>query len=361
MLAQSHEAIIQVRSYGHQETTRFETPTHVGTLPSTIRERPSEWTSPAGAICEVADAQLVGPDGLTVLTDGTILLENSLGWSLRVLVGAGRAVKESTYPTYREGSHERRLEEAVSLVGSWNDNYYHWFVDYLSRLQTVKHFTEETGHQPTLIVPAGFGGWRAEALSFFGYEDDDWVEFSGGRLHVDRLIVPTLRRDVEQTAPGLNHLTYTTEPAALRWLRKGGLAAATATDPDAEYDRPKRIYLSRQNTPIRRVLNLEELEPVLSEYGITAIQPEERSITEQARLFNEAEVVVGPHGAGLTNILFGTDLTVVSLFGDDHHPVYYAMCEQLEHEFACLVCAADGEDLRVDPDRLRRLFDILDL
>lgn len=360
MLAQGHEAIIDVSTYGRQETTRFGTPTHIGKLPSTIRERPSEWTSPAGAVCEVADAQLVGPDGLTVLTDGTILMENSLGWSLRVLVGAGRAARELTWPTYREGNHDRQLEEAVSLVGSWSDNYYHWFVDYLSRLQTVEQFTEETGRRPTLIVPAGFGGWRAEALSFFGYDDDDWMEFGGGRLQVDRLIVPTLRRDVEDTAPHLNDLTYTTAPSALRWLGKGGVAAATATEPDPEYDRPERIYLSRENTPMRRVVNRDVLETVLSEYGITAIQPEKRSITEQARLFNEAEVVVGPHGAGLTNILFGSDLTVVSLFGDDHHPVYYAMSEQLDHEFACLVCEADGEDLRVDPHRLRTLFEILD-
>ncbi|WP_440989450.1 glycosyltransferase family 61 protein [Haloarchaeobius baliensis] len=361
MLAGAHPAVTASSSYGTQETTRFEEPVHVGVLPETIADRPVEWTSADAAICAVTDAQLVGPDGLTLLPDGTVVMENSLGWSLRVLLGAGRAAKERTRPTYRSGMADRRLDEAVSLVGAWTDNYYHWFVDYLSRLQTVERYSEETDRRPTLIVPPEFGGWRAEALSFFGYDESDWVEFGGGRLHVDRLLVPTLRRDVEETAPDVQDLTYTAAPSALRWLGEGGLAAAAATDPDPSYDRPDRLYVSRENTPMRRVVNRNALEMVLDEYGVRVVKPEERSVTEQVRLFRDAEVVVAPHGAGLTNLVFGSELTVVSLFGDDHHPVYYAMAEQLDHEFACLVCEADGEDLRVDPDRLRELFDAVGL
>lgn len=361
MLAGTHPAVTETHSYATGETTRFKEPIHVGALPETIANRPAEWESPDAAICAMTDAQLVGPDGLTLLPDGTVVMENSLGWSLRVLLGAGRAARERTQPRYRSGTYDHRLDEAVSLVGAWTDNYYHWFVDYLSRLQTVDQYINETGRQPILIVPSGFGGWRAEALSFFGYDESDWVEFGGGRIHVDRLLVPTLRRDVEETAPDIEDLTYTAAPSALRWLGEGGLAAAEASEPDSSYDRPDRLYVSRENTSIRRVVNRDALETVLDEYGITIVRPEERTVTEQVRLFRDAEVVVAPHGAGLTNLVFGSELTVISLFGDDHHPVYYAMAEQLDHKFACLVCEADGEDLCVDPRQLRELFQVAGL
>jgi hypothetical protein len=55
----------------------------------------------------------------------------------------------------------------------WTDNYYHWFVDYLSRLQTDERYSKETGRRPTFIVPQNCAGWRAEALFFYGYDGSE--------------------------------------------------------------------------------------------------------------------------------------------------------------------------------------------
>jgi len=37
------------------------------------------------------------------------------------------------------------------------------------------------------------------------------------------------------------------------------------------------------------------------------------SFSDQVRLFSQAEIVVAPHGAGLTNILFAENLIVIEL------------------------------------------------
>lgn len=73
----------------------------------------------------------------------------------------------------------------------------------------------------------------------------------------------------------------------------------------------KRIIIDRSNSPSRKVINTEELNSLLIEYGIEAIKLEELSFDEQVQLFKSAELVIAVHGAGLTNIAFCQKDTVV--------------------------------------------------
>jgi len=77
----------------------------------------------------------------------------------------------------------------------------------------------------------------------------------------------------------------------------------------------KVVYISRGNTPVRNVINEDLLiNKVLKPlYGddliifdndyLSKSKPNEKFKT-QVSLFNKAKLVIGPHGAGLTNILF---------------------------------------------------------
>lgn len=68
--------------------------------------------------------------------------------------------------------------------------------------------------------------------------------------------------------------------------------------------RKRRLYLSRADRGARRILNEADLLALLVRYGFEAVNPGSLSIPEQAALFAEAEMVIGPHGAALTNMLF---------------------------------------------------------
>jgi capsular polysaccharide biosynthesis protein len=83
-------------------------------------------------------------------------------------------------------------------------------------------------------------------------------------------------------------------------------------------DRPSpagaRIYVSRRDTPKRRLVNEEELFSELRKLGFSRIVPGEMSVPEQVSAFSNASVIVGPHGAGLTNIMFSPpDATIVEI------------------------------------------------
>jgi hypothetical protein len=66
----------------------------------------------------------------------------------------------------------------------------------------------------------------------------------------------------------------------------------------------RRIYVTRSDTKKRRVSNEAALLPILNARGFEIVAPGLLSLREQAGLFASSAAIVGPHGAGLTNILF---------------------------------------------------------
>ncbi|RYZ63453.1 MAG: glycosyltransferase family 61 protein, partial [Proteobacteria bacterium] len=66
----------------------------------------------------------------------------------------------------------------------------------------------------------------------------------------------------------------------------------------------RRIFISRSDAKIRQLLNEEEVMASLKPFGFESIVLTGMSLTEQIQVFRGAELVVGPHGAGLANVVF---------------------------------------------------------
>ena len=64
---------------------------------------------------------------------------------------------------------------------------------------------------------------------------------------------------------------------------------------------PKRIYISRDDARLRRVLNERALLPGLEAMGFERVTLGKMPLARQVALFLNAEAVIGPHGAGLTH------------------------------------------------------------
>jgi hypothetical protein len=66
----------------------------------------------------------------------------------------------------------------------------------------------------------------------------------------------------------------------------------------------KRIYISRGDTPLRRIANEAELFHQLESLGFIEVKLGSLPILEQIKLMRGADVIVAPHGMGLTHIAF---------------------------------------------------------
>lgn len=344
----SHPAVTDVQRYNRAETTTFSAPGSTSRVPEAIANRPRRWTAPEWTVCECRDVQLVGPEGLTFLPDGGLLLENSLGWTKRAAVSAARSLVAGTLPMRRTGPADV-LDTAVSLVGPWTDNFYHWHVDYLSRLAPVLRSDAEL---PRLLLPPGTTSWMKKSLRLLGFTNDDWRVLPGTRTTVENLVVPTLPRATLETAGELEYLEFTYNPASLRVIASEMRSRSEGSLPP-ELEDVDRLFVSRRGAGQRYVRNRYELDPVLEEYGVTVVRPEQYGVPTQVRLFSNTELVVGPHGAGLTNLLFTEDAACVELFGEYVHPAFYALAEHLGVDYTCINGSAAGDGMSIAPARLR--------
>ena len=97
---------------------------------------------------------------------------------------------------------------------------------------------------------------------------------------------------------------------------------------------PERIYISRSNAS--RALSSEaQLEDLLAADGFAIIHPETLSWSEQIFLFQNARVVVGPHGAGLSNLVFSPPGAVLVEITNGHHynRCYEWLCHVAGHHY----------------------------
>lgn len=80
---------------------------------------------------------------------------------------------------------------------------------------------------------------------------------------------------------------------------------------------PERVFISRKGT--RRLINENEVEQTLQEYGFEKFYFEDIPISEQWSLAKNAKLIVGLHGAALSSLVFNRNaVKVVELF----HPGY---------------------------------------
>lgn len=236
---------------------------------------------------------------------------------------------------------------AVLLYNRWNRGYYHWTVETLTLLQGVRTFEERTGVSPKLIVGPDPNRFQLQTLEMLGYGEDDLINWDCMKAKVERLIVPSMRRELNRG---------TVSPIAYQWLRDQMRSAVSNTAYVSE-DVSKRVYISREDAPRRRIVNEDEVLDVLHEYGFEKYVLSDHNVAEIIDLFIQADIIVGPHGAGLTDIMYTDDVTVVELFrSNDVRPTYYVLSEHLDHRYRYLLCDYEGPDLVVDTDALEELI-----
>lgn len=76
-------------------------------------------------------------------------------------------------------------------------------------------------------------------------------------------------------------------------------------------EKGKRVYISRKGASTRHILNEEEMIEPLKNIGFSIYHLEDMTVQDQIRLAASAEIITGPHGAGLTWTIFAKKETVL--------------------------------------------------
>jgi capsular polysaccharide biosynthesis protein len=171
------------------------------------------------------------------------------------------------------------------------DIFYHWLFQLLPRFELLRRAGIDPKTIDYFVVNDLTKTYQRESIQALGIDPRKIIESSKVRyLRAHQLVVPSIPIGGGCFRPWMCQFLRATflSNHAGRKARAAG----------------RRLYISRGLASYRRVLNEIDVVRLLRQHGFEAITLESLSMWQQAEIMTSCEAVVGPHGAGLSNIVF---------------------------------------------------------
>ncbi|MDX2031117.1 MAG: glycosyltransferase 61 family protein [Blastocatellia bacterium] len=296
-------------------------------------------------LASLPGGRVLGPNGTVLTPDGGIVEESS--WC------NGYLEKDRSLTALRLPPPERLPGHFFYLGGDLARGYSHWLFDALPRLMMIERVARP---DLRLILFGRLNQWQADSLRLLGYDRCEALELGDRHIECEWLHFPSAVGE-----------TGSLSPLALGFLRERLLNGR-----DAARAGRRRLYISRRLAGRRHIVNEDELIPILESRGFEIVTTERMAFEEQVALFADAEVVIGAHGAGLSNLAFAPAgcrvlevLTPTCL-----RWMYYLLCAQLGQRYFYLIADetipagdhhrdAGFDNIELRPETLTRALDAI--
>jgi len=213
-------------------------------------------------------------------------------------------------------------DELIHFADASSQGFFHWFGDSLQKLEALIRHEPASASLP-LFVPLGLPPFVSATLDAYDFPAVHAARHE--RVRCGTVVI------LPRVAPTGNF-----RPVLMQAMRSRLRAAFAPRTGDR-----RRVYISRSDAPYRRVVNEDEIRPVLDKHGVTFVSMASLSYPEQARLMAGAELLVGLHGAGLTHSLLmvpGSHVLELRASGDAHNNCYFSLASALDHRYSYLLC-----------------------
>ncbi|MBC6435313.1 glycosyltransferase family 61 protein [Nostoc sp. HG1] len=261
----------------------------------------------------MANGRVIGNAGTVITHDDRFLCD----------VSGIESSEHHVFPYLKLPKCEQVSETVAVLATGAGGKYFHWLLDALPRLEIIKKtLPKGLDSIDKYIVNRGISA-IPESLEVLGISSNKLL-FCDSNFHIQptSLVIPSL--------PG----SIGDPPAwVCKFLRESFLKNK------ADINTPSRLYISRAKAEYRRVKNEENVVKCLSNYGFTVVYLEEYSFAMQIALLSNAEVIVAPHGAGLSNLIWcNPGAKVLEIFSPNYVNVcFWAIANQMELEYFYLI------------------------
>ncbi len=276
-------------------------------LPQTIEQqvhpkfyRDLERDAPACFVVQLEQGRTVGSQGVILSANDYIVADVS-----RIISNDPYSFSELYSLRFPKLIHTKGTVGVIA--GSGGAGYFHWLYDVFPKLALIK----QSCLQPDVFIVGHYNKrFVRDCMDACGIHSEDILPAdSSAHYEADRLLATSL--------PGL-----VGNPP--QWVVDFLRDTLLAPDSSLRQKTGRRIYISRRDAEYRHVLNETEVEQYLHTRGFETVVLSGMSIREQAQLFNSADLIVAPHGAGLSNVAFcckGTRL--IEIFAPNYVNVCY--------------------------------------
>ena len=266
--------------------------------------------------------------GGRVFGSGAVLSPDGESIARDVSLDFGKPFEEHWLLTYKKIPQPVALSGDVAVVATTlSSGYSHWLLEELPRLLLLG------GDAGGTVIANAAHAFGRDALALRGLVARVVSPGRYSHFRCERLVIPSLVGSSDfPTATMIRLLTEFTAPIAAELSAPG-----------------ERLYITRAKARRRRVVNEGELWRALESRGFAKVSLEDLSWREQIAAFRRAKIVVGPHGAGLANLVFCEAGTrVVELFNRAFmHPGYWRLAVLKGLDYRPVVVAGE-EPLAVD-------------
>jgi len=328
---------VRVIFFKQRETLHYAPPYHQQALPDAYPAQEQIIQQAPLFILEVTNANIRGRHAAVTMPDGAFILESMMN-NPNMLddVSIGRIHYPASASHFiRQIIHAPHYEQICPIVNMWSLGYYHWLTECLPRIYLFDEYKQLSGHHAPILIDPNPPRWMQDSLRLMGYETSDYLEWDATYAAVDCAYIPIFAYRPGVPSPYL--------------LRKVGQRLRENLPQDTrQFDAP-RIYISRKDATRRRVVNEDKVMAALAPYHFQQFVLSELSFAQQIQLFSQAKMVIGPHGAGLANLLFSDKALLIELFEPNYiNTCFYRMSQSLDFPYSFLVGEAQGADMIVD-------------
>jgi len=240
---------------------------------------------------------------------------------------------------------KQSFDSVIFLPLPFFENYYHWTIETLPRLKLIAD-DERFNRLPIVLPKQRCPEFVYESIALAGFSDRI-IHLDKGSYHAKQLFIPTLYTNRSELSLD-----------AVQWLNDKILGGRLKEDSGAKELNYERIFISREDADSRRILNTGEMDELLNTFGITKVVMSDYSVVEQARIFKNANLIVGIHGAALANVVYcNSEATLLEIFMDGWFTkAFYNLARAREMAYGCLLCEQDKGNIHVDTNKLEELI-----
>jgi hypothetical protein len=323
-----------------EESIYWTKPNHIkGIIHPNFYEVEKNHVFPKAYLCFLENARIVNESGVVISSDNKVFDEFTIEY--------GKKVEENDiFKSYID--KPQIIKGCLATITSPDiSGYFHWIFDSLPRLKLIAEVADKIDF---LIIPCSLGKSQIDTLAFLGFPEEKLLRIKDrDNIYCEKLFVPCL-------------------PVEQRRMSKWVCDFLRDSFLPQQIMKPSRlIYISRKDALYRKIINENEVEDYLQKIGFEIIQMSGLSFLDQAKICAESRIVVGPHGAGLSNTVFCQKAKILEIFSPSYvHPIAWVIANQVGNEYHYLIgeefsgnSPLPWRDFRVDMEQLKETLELM--